>query len=158
MSSVCKTCSHSGISLRFNNTDNKYIRVGENNWLEISDKLNFLWTMNLILLLKRIKYEIRLGKPNRPLGEPNRPMSTSPKKVEPILRVGPWQDEGPNLPLTFQETCSARMKGLFCKDERLALQGWEACSARMRGLLYKERRQDLTTIKRPQHPHKKVRA
>ena len=27
----------------------------------------------------------------------------------------------------------------------------------MRGLLYKERRQDLTTIKRPQHPHKKVR-
>ena len=32
--------------------------------------------------LKRIKYEIRLG-------EPNRPMSTSPKKIEPILRVGP---------------------------------------------------------------------
>jgi len=33
-------------------------------------------------ILKRIKYEIRLG-------EPNRPMSTSPKKVEPILCVGP---------------------------------------------------------------------
>ena len=39
--------------------------------------------------MKRIKYEIRLGKPNGPIGEPNRPMSTSPKKVEPILRVGP---------------------------------------------------------------------
>ena len=39
--------------------------------------------------LKRIKCEIRLGKPNRPVGKPNRPMSTSPKKVEPILRVGP---------------------------------------------------------------------
>ena len=40
-------------------------------------------------LLKGIKYEIRLGKPNRPIDEPNGPMSTSPKKVEPILRVGP---------------------------------------------------------------------
>ena len=39
--------------------------------------------------MKRIKYEIRLGEPNRPIGEPNRPMSTSPKKVEPILRVDP---------------------------------------------------------------------
>ena len=38
---------------------------------------------------KRIKYEIRLGEPNRPIGEPNRPMSTSPKRVEPILCVGP---------------------------------------------------------------------
>ena len=128
-------------------------------------------------MLKRIKYEIRLGKPNRPIGEPNRPMSTSPKKVEPILCVGPWQDEGPDLPTMFQETCSARMRGLLYKDEKLALQGWEACSARMRGLLYKdeklalqgweacsagmrgllhkERRQDLTTIKRPQHPQKR---
>ena len=32
--------------------------------------------------VKRIKYEIRLG-------EPNRPMSTGPKEVEPILCVGP---------------------------------------------------------------------
>ena len=71
------------------------------------------------LLVKRIKYEIRLGKPNRP-------MSTSPKKVEPILRVGPWRDEGPDLPITFQETYSTRMRGLLCKDERLALQGKEA--------------------------------
>ena len=39
--------------------------------------------------MKRIKYEIRLGEPNRPIGEPNRPMPTSPKKVEPILHVGP---------------------------------------------------------------------
>ena len=37
---------------------------------------------NLSSLLKRIKYEIRLG-------EPNRPMSTSPKRVEPILCLGP---------------------------------------------------------------------
>ena len=43
----------------------------------------------LLLILKRIKYEIRLGEPNGPIGEPNRPMSTSPKRVEPILRVGP---------------------------------------------------------------------
>ena len=41
------------------------------------------------LSMKRIKYGIRLGEPNGPIGEPNRPMSTSPKKVEPILRVGP---------------------------------------------------------------------
>ena len=39
--------------------------------------------------VKGIKYEIRLGKSNRPIDEPNGPMSTSPKKVEPILRVGP---------------------------------------------------------------------
>ena len=38
--------------------------------------------------MKMIKYEIRLGKPNRPIDEPNGPMFTSPKKVEPILRVG----------------------------------------------------------------------
>ena len=36
----------------------------------------------LRILVKRIKYEIRLGKPNRP-------MSTSPKRVEPILCLGP---------------------------------------------------------------------
>ena len=41
------------------------------------------------IYMKRIKYEIRSGEPNRPIGEPNRPVSTSPKKVEPILRVGP---------------------------------------------------------------------
>ena len=39
--------------------------------------------------MKRVKYEIGLGKPNRPIGEPNRPMSTGPKKVGPIPRVGP---------------------------------------------------------------------
>ena len=41
------------------------------------------------ITLKRIKYEMRLGEPNRPIGEPNRPMITSPKEVEPIFRVGP---------------------------------------------------------------------
>ena len=45
--------------------------------------LIFLW------LVKRIKYEIRLGKPNRLIDEPNGPMSTSLKKIGPILRVGP---------------------------------------------------------------------
>ena len=80
--------------------------------------------------LKRIKYEIRPGEPNRPIGEPNRPMSTSPKRVEPILCLGPWQNEGPDLPTTFQKTWSTRMK--------LALQVWnlvykdEACSRRMK--------------------------
>ena len=76
--------------------------------------------------MKRIKYEIRLGKPNRPIDEPNGPMPTSPKKVEPILRVGPCQDEGPDLPITFQETCSISMRGLLSKPERLAPQGKEA--------------------------------
>ena len=40
--------------------------------------------------LKRIKYEIRLGKPNRP-------MSMGPKKVEPILCVGPLTERRPKL-------------------------------------------------------------
>ena len=40
-------------------------------------------------LLKRVKCEIRPGKPNGPIGEPNRPISTRPKKVEPILSRGP---------------------------------------------------------------------
>ena len=48
-----------------------------------------VWPGEFIILLKSIKYEIRLGKPNRPIDEPNGPISTSPKKVEPILRVGP---------------------------------------------------------------------
>ena len=55
------------------------------------------------------------------------------------------------------QTCPPRFR-------KLALQAKdEACSTRMRlalqggGLLCKGRRQDLTTIKRPQHPHKKVR-
>ena len=76
--------------------------------------------------MKGIKYEIRLGKPSRPIDEPNGPMSTSPKKVEPILRVGPWQGKGPDLPITFQETCSTSIRGLLSKSERLALQGKEA--------------------------------
>ena len=98
--------------------------------------------------MKRIKNEIRPDEPNRPIGEPNRPMSTSPKRVEPILCLGPWQNEDPDLPTTFQETWSTRMKlglqgwSLLYKDEtwstrmKLALQGWnlvhkdEACSTR----------------------------
>ena len=95
--------------------------------MKINRKLVLFYPLQLQALeggqLKRIKYEIRLGEPNRPIGDPNRPMSTSPKKVEPILRVGPRQDEGPDLPTTFQETCSARMRDLLYKDKELALQG-----------------------------------
>ena len=69
-------------------------------------------------------------------------MSTGPKKVEPILCVGPCQNEDPDLPTKFQI-----LENLLCKDE--------TCSARRRlalpreYLLYKERRQGLTTIKSP---------
>ena len=77
-------------------------------------------------------------------------MSTSPKKVEPILCVGPWQNKGPDLSTTFQKTCSTRMKlalqgwSLLCKGKtcstrmKLALQGWsllykdKTCSARIK--------------------------
>ena len=40
--------------------------------------------------MKRIKYEIRLG-------EPNRPMSMGPKKVEPILCVEPLTERRSRL-------------------------------------------------------------
>ena len=66
--------------------------------------------------LKRVKCEIRLGKPNGPIGEPNRPISTSPKKVEPILSRGPPTGRRPRLAHHVS-------RNLFCKDERLALQG-----------------------------------
>ena len=63
-----------------------------------------------------IKYEIRLG-------EPNRPMSMGQKKVEPTLCVE-LLTEGPDLPTTFQIP-----EDLLCKDRtwvartRLVLQG-----------------------------------
>ena len=60
----------------------------------------------------------------------------------------PSRDEGPDLPITFQETCSTSKRGLFSRSGWLPQQVWG-------GLLYKERRQDLTTIKRPQHPQKR---
>ena len=82
--------------------------------------------------LKRIKYEIRLG-------EPNRPMSTGPMKVKPILYVGPLTERRPRLAhqvsdswklalqgedlLHKEKTCSTRRrlapqgKDLLCKDE-----------------------------------------
>ena len=65
--------------------------------------------------MKRIKYEIRLGKPNRPIDESNGPMSTSPKKVEPILRVGPLTGRRPRLAHHVS-------RNLFYKHERLAQQ------------------------------------
>ena len=122
------------------------------------------------LSLKRIKCEIRLGKPNRPMSTGPCPQAHvhKPKEGRAYPLCGPLTERRPRLAhhvsenlLYKDEACSARM--------RLALQGWsllykdEACSIRMRlalqgwDLLHKERRQDLTTIKRPQHPHKKVR-
>ena len=38
----------------------------------------------------------------------------------------PGRDEGPDLPITFQEACSAGLGGLLSKFVRLALQGKEA--------------------------------
>ena len=90
-------------------------------------------------------------------------MSTGPKKVEPILCVGPCQNEDPDLPTKFQI-----LENLLCKEKtcfarmRLALQGEnllckeKTCSARMRlALQGKEARPHY--YKKPQHPHKKVR-
>ena len=76
--------------------------------------------------LKRVKCEIRPGRPNGPIGEPNMPISTRPKKVGPILSHGPpvrtKAQTCPDLPITFQETCYASMGGLLSKPERLAQQ------------------------------------
>ena len=98
--------------------------------------------------MKRVNYEIRPGRPNGPLGESKMPTSTRPKKVGPILSHGP--------PVrTKAQTWLSHFK-------RLVLQAWEACPASLRGLLSRserlaqqERRQDLTTIKRPQHSQKR---
>ena len=117
-----------------------------------------------VYIMKRIKYEIRLG-------EPNRPMSTGPKKVEPILCVGPLTERRPRLAHQVLDSRRLALQGedLLCKDEtcsakrRLALQGEdllckdETCSTRRRlALQGKEPRPHY--YKRPQHPpHKKVR-
>ena len=39
------------------------------------------------------------------------------------------RDEGPDLPITFQETCSTSKRGLFSKPERLVQQVWVTSSA-----------------------------
>ena len=90
-------------------------------------------------------------------------MSTGPKKVEPILYVGPCQNEDPDLPTKFQilenllckeKTCSTRMRlalqgeDLLCKDE--------TCSAK-RILALQGKETGPHYYKKPQHPHKKVR-
>ena len=71
------------------------------------------------------------------------------------LAWAPSRDEGPDLPITFQETCSTSKRGLSSKPRRLVQQVWVTSSASLWGLLCKERRQDLTIIKRPQHPQKR---
>ena len=113
--------------------------------------------------LKRVNCEIRPGRPNRPIGESKVPTSTHPKKVGPILSHGPpvrtkaqtCPSRFKKLVLQAREACPASLRGLFSRSGRLAQQVWEACSASLGGLLCKERRQDLTTIKRPQHPQKR---
>ena len=76
--------------------------------------------------LKRVKCEIRPGRPNGPIGEPNMPISTRPKKVGPILSHGP--------PVrTKAQTCPSRFK-------KLVMQAWEACSASLRDLLSRSER------------------
>ena len=112
--------------------------------------------------MKRTKYEIRLGKPNRPL-------SMDQKKVEPILCVEPLTERRLRLAHHVSDSWRLALQGkdLGCKDKtcptrrRLALQGEDLLckertwAARRRlalqglDLLYKERRQDLTTIKAP---------
>ena len=92
--------------------------------------------------MKRIKYDIRLG-------EPNKPISMGQKKVEPILCVEPLIKRRPRLAHHVSDFSRLALQGkdLGCKENtcpirrRLALQGED--------LLYKERRQDLTTIKAP---------
>ena len=77
--------------------------------------------------MKRIKYEIRLGAQHAHV---HRPTSTGPKKVEPILCLGPLTEQRPRLAhqvsenlLHKDETCSVRMRlalqggDLLCKDE-----------------------------------------
>ena len=80
----------------------------------------------VLLYLKRVKCEIRPGRPNGPIGEPNKPISTRPKRVEPILSRGP-----PDR--TKAQTCPSRFK-------KLVLQAWEACPASLRDLLSRSER------------------
>ena len=111
-------------------------------------KVGFKWFPNSPLnisysLLKRIKYEIRLG-------EPNRPMSTGPKTVEPILCVGPLTEWRPRLAHQVSDSWKLALQGedLLCKEK--------TCSAKVRlALQGKEARPHY--YKKPQHPHKKVR-
>ena len=99
--------------------------------------------------LKRIKYEIRLG-------EPNRSMSMGPKenRAHSLCEVPDKTKAQTCLPrLRFLKTCSAR-RGLGLQGQDLSHKE-KTCPTRIRLALqgkdlgYKERRQDLTTIKAP---------
>ena len=93
------------------------------------------------MILKRVNYEIRPGRPNGPLGEPKMPTSTRPKKVGPILSHGPpVRAKAHTCPSRFKklvlqawEAYPASLRGLFSKSVRLAQQVCEACSARKGG-------------------------
>ena len=101
----------------------------------------FLFFGPLNFNLKRIKYEIRLG-------EPNRPMSMGPKKVEPILCVGPLTEWRPSLAHHVSNSWRLALQGkdLGCKKKtcstrrRLALQGGDLLYKALQGgdLLCKE--------------------
>ena len=128
------------------------------------EKKHFNMVVKRLGHVKRVNCEIRPGRPNGPLGGPKMPTSTRLKKVGPILSHGPparakvqtCPSRFKKLVLQAREACLASLGGLSSKPERLAQQVWVASSASLRGLLCKERRQDLSTIKRPPTPSKKV--
>ena len=92
--------------------------------------------------MKRVKCEIRPGRPNGPIGEPNMPISTRPKKVGPILSHRP--------PVrTKAQTCPSRFK-------KLVLQAWEACPASLRDLLSRSERLALQGKEAGPHHYKKA--
>ena len=68
----------------------------------------------------------------------------------------PGRDEGPDLPITFRETCSTGKKGLSSKPERLVQQAWEACPAGLGGLLSKFVRLALQGKEARPHYYKKA--
>ena len=113
-------------------------------WKETKFKMN-----TSITLLKRVKCEIRSGRPNGPIGEPNKPISTRPKKVEPILSRGPPIGRRPRLAHHVS-------RNLFYKHGRLAQQAWETCSAGLRGLLSKSERLALQGKEAGPHHYKKA--
>ena len=72
------------------------------------------------------------------------------------LAWAPSQDEGPDLPITFQETCSTSKRGLSSKPERLVQQASEACSAGLGDFLSKFVRLALQGKEGRPHYYKKA--
>ena len=100
-----------------------------------------MFEAKLHLILKRVNYELKPGRPNGPIDESRMPTYTRPKKVGPILSHGPpvrtkaqtCPSHFKKLVLQAREACPASLRGLFNRSERLAQQVCEACSARKGG-------------------------